>query len=295
MSAKQHEIGSYEISVVDDHVSEPRDPADVFPDVSAGDWEPHADYALDREGKWIAQWRGHLIRRKDGVGDNILVDTGMGPGPYNFGGGNGALIANLEAIGPVADGYFGGKAAPVAELIDQVVITHCHGDHIGWNTTHDRHGNRVPTFPSATYHIAKADWDYYTADGNDNEAFDEHVAPLADLGVLNLVSGELEIADGVSLLPTNGHTPGHQCVIVRSDGDVGVITGDLFHNLAQIREQHWCPKFDWRQDLSTASRRWLLWRAMTEGWTVFAGHFPTGRSIGRIVPDDDGNPEWDPV
>ena len=51
---------------------------------------------------------------------------------------------------------------------------------------------------------------------------------------------------------------------------------------------------DWRTDLSTASRRWLLWRAYAEEWTVFSGHLPIGRSIGRVVIKND-RPWWQPV
>ena len=295
MSSTQYTVGAYEIFVIDDHVGDARDPADVFPRVSEKRWARHADYALEPDGTWLAQWRGHLIRRSDGVGDNILVDTGMGPGPYDHGPASGALLTNLSSIKPTQEGYFGGGGDMTPEQVDHVVITHCHGDHIGWNMSESRDGSQVPTFASATYHVARADWDFYTAEDNANDQFDQQVRPLDDAGVLNLVSGEHELTDGITILPTNGHTPGHQCVLIRSNGEVGVLTGDLFHNLAQIVEQDWCPVFDWRTDLSTASRRWLLWRAMAEGWIVFSGHFPTGRSIGRIERGQNDRPQWRPV
>jgi glyoxylase-like metal-dependent hydrolase (beta-lactamase superfamily II) len=174
-----------------------------------------------------------------------------------------------------------------------VVITHTHGDHIGWNVTWDGATPR-PTFPRATYYVARADWEHYSAVTPRNEAFERQVRPLEALGVLKLVRGQVEIAPGISTLPANGHTPGHQCVEVRSGGNTGVLTGDLFHNVAQVTEQAWCPTFDWNTDLSTASRRWVLWRALAEGWIVFSGHLPMGRSIGRVVHRD-GKPSWDPV
>ncbi len=81
---------------------------------------------------------------------------------------------------------------------------------------------------------------------------------------------------------------------IESEGQIGVITGDLFHNVAQVTEQNWCPTFDWRKDPSTASRRWLMWRAQAEDWIVFSGHLPTGSSIGRIV-NQEGKSAWDAV
>ena len=205
----------------------------------------------------------------------------MGPGPHDHTGENGYLLDSLKSLG-----YEPGD-------IDAVVTTHCHGDHIGWNVTWDGDTPRA-TFPSAKYHPAANDWDYYSQPEVSNEPFGRNVLPLKDLGVLEPIRGEVEQAPGVTTLPTNGHTPGHQCVKIESGGQVGVITGDLFHNVAQVSEQGWCPSFDWRTDLSTASRRWLMWRAQAENWIAFSGHLPVGSSIGRIVQDD-GLPQWQPV
>ncbi len=277
----QYRIGEYEISIVDEHISTSRDKSMVYPDVPEADWEPYRSFALNVKGEFQAQWRGHLVRRVDGTGPKILVDTGMGPGPFEHTGGKGELLDNLKALGVEASD------------IDAVVTTHCHGDHLGWNITWDGDTPR-PTFSSATYNIAANDWEHYSKPDVQNEAFDRNVAPLEGLGVLNLVKGEIELAPGVTTLPTNGHTPGHQCLKIESGGEVGVITGDLFHNVAQVSEQHWCPTFDWRTDLSTASRRWLMWRAQSEEWVVFSGHLPTGTSIGRIMQGS-GKPEWKPV
>lgn len=277
----EYEIGDYLISLVDDHIGTPRDKAVVYPEVPDSEWEPYRKIGLNDKGEFQAQWRGHLVRRKDGVGPKILVDTGMGPGPHEHTGKNGELLENLERLNVRPD------------EIDSVVTTHCHGDHIGWNVTWS--GDEAEaTFPNATYHIAANDWNFYSQSENSNEGFDRYVAPLESLGNLKLITGEFTLAPGVTTLPTNGHTPGHQCVKVESQGQVAVITGDLFHNVAQVSEQHWCPTFDWRTDLSTASRRWLMWRAQSENWIVFSGHLPTGRSIGRIVQSGD-KPEWEPV
>ena len=278
MGSTQITVGEYEISVVDDHIGYQRNPADVFVDVSSEEWDPHRHYALAPEGYWEAQWRGHLIRKVDGSGQNILVDTGAGPGPYEHGPPKGDLLANLSALG----------VGP--SDIDNVVTTHCHWDHIGWNVQGEG-DTASTTFPNANYHIAKNDWDFYNDPANANDDFNAFVAPLESIGQLKLVRGGYKLMEGVTLLPTNGHTPGHQCVLVHSGGETAVLTGDLFHNVAQIREQHWCPVFDWRQALSTASRRWLLWRALSENWTVVSGHLPTGMSMGKVV-EEDGMPTW---
>jgi glyoxylase-like metal-dependent hydrolase (beta-lactamase superfamily II) len=277
----EYRIGEYVVSAVDDHIGAPRETSDVYTDVTSADWDPYRRFALSREGKLQSQWRGHLVRKSDGTGPVILVDTGMGPGPYEHAGRNGELLDNLASL-----------SVKLGD-IDEVVTTHCHGDHIGWNVTWDG-DSPSPTFSSAKYRVAVNDLEHYSQPENSNEAFARNVSPLRDLAVLRPVLGEIELAPGVTTLPTNGHTPGHQCVKIESGGQIGVITGDLFHNVAQVTEQRWCPVFDWRTDLSTASRIWLMWRAQMEGWIVFSGHLPTGSSIGRIV-EREGKPAWDAV
>ena len=272
-------IGKFDIATIYDNMSEPRDPVVVFPDVPASAWEPYRSIALDENGDWHPPWRGHLIRPVSGEAPLILVDAGMGPQEDTDS--PGELLKSLAAEG----------VAP--EQIDSVVTTHCHGDHIGWNVMWDGDTPRA-TFPNATYHIARNDGEHYTKPENADEAFDRSVLPLESVAKLELVSGEHELAPGIRTLPTNGHTPGHQCVLVESGGETGVITGDLFHSVAQVTEQTWCPTFDWNTEMSTASRKALLARAHREGWVVFSGHLFIDRSIGKIVERDEQY-AWSPI
>ncbi len=274
-------IGKLEIATIHEHMAAPRDPAVVFPDVPSAAWDPYRSIALNENGDWHFPWRAHLIRPVSGSGPLVLVDAGMGPGPHEHTGRPGELLDSLAAEG----------VQP--EQIDAVVTTHCHGDHIGWNVTWDGDTPRA-TFSNATYHIARNDWEHYKQPENANEAFDRSVRPLESVAKLELVSGEYEIAPGIRTLPTNGHTPGHQCVLVESDGETGVITGDLFHSVAQVTEQTWCPTFDWNTEMSTASRKALLARAHREGWVVFSGHLFIDKNIGKIVERDEQY-AWSPI
>ena len=165
------------MSIVDDHIGAPREASGTYPDVTPAEWDPYRGFALSSEGKHLSQWRGHLIRRSDGTGPVILVDTGMGPGPYEHAGPNGELLDNLASLN-VKPGD-----------VDEVVTTHCHGDHIGWNLTWDGNSPRA-TFPSATYRVAANDLTHYSRTDVSNEAFDKNVLPLKELGVLQPVLGE---------------------------------------------------------------------------------------------------------
>ncbi|MDP6668136.1 MAG: MBL fold metallo-hydrolase [Dehalococcoidia bacterium] len=274
-------IGDIEVIPVLDLQAPSRDPGAIFTTVPAEAWNPYRSFALDSNGKWITEFRSHLVRATNGEGPVVLIDTAMGPEVQEHTGEPGQLLNNLAALGVQPGG------------IDAVVITHCHGDHIGWNIQYDDGGeNPSLTFPNATYWIASRDWEHHTNPENPNPAFDQSVKPLEALGALRLVEGIEQIAPGVSTLPMNGHTPGHQCVLIQSGDETGVIIGDLFHNVAQVTEQTWCPTFDWNTDMSTHARRSLLTMAATDKWTVFAGHLPDPINVGKVVSEG-GKSSWE--
>lgn len=273
MSARLN-IGDFEITTIQDHIGADRNPLEVYSEVPEDAWDPYRTFALDPDGFYRSQWRGHLIRSAMSRSSNVLVDTGMGPGPHQHTGKSGELLESLRALGISK------------EEIDVVVITHTHGDHIGWNVSYESDSPRA-TFPNARYMVPQADWDHYSKPENANLAFEHSIKPLQTLGVLELIVGIQEVVPGVTTLPTNGHTPGHQCVLVQSGNETAVITGDLFHNVAQISKQDWCPVFDWDTVLSTKSRRALLSRAERESWTVFSGHLGINKSIGKVIREGD--------
>ena len=275
--AKSQPIGNYEITTVIDTLPPPRDPALVFQSIPGKAWDPYRSFALNADGMWVTEFKSHLIRSINKEGPIILVDSGLGPTDD----GQGKLLDNLNNLGVQVDD------------VDIVVTTHCHGDHIGWNVSY-RDGKPELTFPNATHWVARNDWDHHTQEGNSDPAFDNSVRPLEKLGALKLVDGVETIAPGISTLPMNGHTPGHQNVLIKSKNSTGVIIGDLFHNVAQVTEQTWCPIFDWNTEMSTECRRDLLSRAMNEKWVVFAGHLPNGSSTGRVI-EQNGLPHWQPV
>lgn len=84
------------------------------------------------------------------------------------------------------------------------------------------------------------------------------------------------------MLPTPGHTPGHYSLLVRSQGQGAILTGDVVHSPAQITETDWSPSFDTDGDQAAESRWTVVQRADVEGLVVAANHFPFP-GFGRIV------------
>ena len=110
----------------------------------------------------------------------------------------------------------------------------------------------------------------------------EQVAALEQLGVLELMEGEQRLTSEVTSLPTPGHTPGHTCVAIASQGERAVILGDAVHHPAHLQETEWSPRADTDPDLSRRTRARLVERLERDGSVAMAGHFPAP-GFGRVV------------
>ena len=94
--------------------------------------------------------------------------------------------------------------------IDPVFLTHLHGDHLGWNLS--KEGQYwTPTFPDARYLLQNADWTHFTRpeflDNGRREAAERDHIPLDYLGVLGLIEGDYDVANGLTVIHALGHTP----------------------------------------------------------------------------------------
>jgi glyoxylase-like metal-dependent hydrolase (beta-lactamase superfamily II) len=230
-------------------------------------------------GRLILPVQGFLLKTPSQV---ILIDACLGnhktAGFDDWAGrDDGRFLAGLTAAG----------VAPAD--IDVVFCTHLHVDHVGWNTKLEN-GKWVPTFPNARYLLPEADAEHYGKDAG--ETYTESVLPVIAAGQAEMVRGTHEVADGITLLPTPGHTPGHSSVMIDSGGARAVITGDAIHSTAQCAHPLWHFKFDEDAEAAVRSRRDLLELAVELGPTVIGSHF-TLPSLGRIR-DEGGAFRWVP-
>jgi len=152
----------------------------------------------------------------------ILIDTGVGN----------RLSDKQEEIYRPSE--FASPAA-LAELgfrdrdITDVIMTHLHFDHAGGIIT--SFGTQdVLTFPKAKYWIQKDEWDMAKAPDTTNQAayaFEHQLALLEHHGKLELIEGELEIAEGVTCVKTGGHSVGSQFVQIDSPEGFYIYAGDI--------------------------------------------------------------------
>ena len=272
-------VGNVEITAVIDMVPPPRAPEVMFPDVASEDWAPYQDIL---EGGQLQLYYGVWVVRSQGK--TILVDTGMGPGPHaHLDNRTGNLYEELRPILIPADRAANTNVSPSDE-VDIVVHTHLHGDHVGWNLRYSG-GMPAPYFRRAKYLVPRLDWEHFTKP----DVLEAHpyiktqVIPLQRLRKMELIEGEHNITDEVFTLPSPGHTPGHQTILIASQGEKAMIVGDVLHTKAQVYEPSWTAGVDVDKDESRRSRAALLDLAENEGYVVAAGHFRPTENIGTVV------------
>ncbi|KAA2255223.1 MBL fold metallo-hydrolase [Solihabitans fulvus] len=256
-------------------------PESVFPTSSREEWATHAAY-LDDEGRFPVSVGSFLVRTADRV---MLVDLGLGdvsfdvPGFGSFQGGG--LLRSLaeEGLRP--------------QDVDTVVYTHLHHDHVGWTTGTAPGPQARPagpvgelTFGNARHLVGRTEWEHWA--GRDELTGPDPVlvqAPLADR--IAFVGDGTELAPGVRVLATPGHTPGHHSLVVTdptgsTDRRV-LILGDVMHCQVQVVRSHWSFVFDSDAGQAGDTRERLLRDSEGSDTIIAGGHF-AGSVFGHAQP-----------
>ncbi|MEU0049662.1 MBL fold metallo-hydrolase [Streptomyces sp. NPDC006309] len=252
---------------------------DATPDVIARQSWLHPDFA---DAEHVVRVDSHSFAVETG-GMRVLVDTGIG---------NGKPRAN-PAWNDLRTDYLDRLAAAgfPPDTVDLVILTHLHTDHVGWNTR-AHNGTWVPTFRHARYLTSRAErefWAGYAMDEPRRQMFRDSVLPVEDAGLLDLVDvpeGGTEVAPGVRLLPTPGHTPGHVAVELTDGAERALITGDCVHHPVQLAHPAIGSCVDIDPVLAETTRRTLLSSLAGTDTLVLGTHFPPP-TAGRVTAHGD--------
>ena len=212
-------------------------------------------------------------------GKLVLVDTGAGS---FFGPTVGKLLTNLKAAGYQP------------EQIDDVLITHMHGDHIGGLITAG--GQRL--FPNAIVHADQHDVDYWLSATNlANAAPDAKggfqrattsLQPYIDAKKFQPFVAGVEVVPGIRTIAAYGHTPGHTVYAVESKGQKLLLWGDLLHVAAvQFPRPSVTIRFDTDSKAAKATREKALSDAAAQGYWVGIAHVPFP-GLGRVRAEGTG-------
>lgn len=232
------------------------------------DWsgyhERYPDGFHGPEHHWRIHNNCYLVRTGERT---VLVDTGVGPGPYpRYQNMHGTLMQSFAAAGIAV------------EDVDTVFLTHAHPDHVAWNV--DAEG--APTFPRARYVLHRRDWEHYEGRDPVPRYMQRFVEPVEARGVLDLLDHEADLAPGVRAIETPGHTPGHMSLLVESQGERVVVTGDVLVSPFYVSEpeRQFGSDLDGRQGIRT--RVALVDRLEADGARLASAHFPEP-GFGHVV------------
>lgn len=171
------------------------------------------------------------------------------------------------------------------DSVDVVAMSHLHFDHAGGLLVAD--GSRA--FPRASIVVQRAEWDVALSDNS--RVLASYVQPelelVRDWGAEGWAEGEREVLPGVSVVPTGGHSAGHQAVGVRSGAGSRPLAffGDLMMR-PWAANPRWVTSFDDFPLDSVTRKAELFAQAADEDWTVVLSH-EREHPIGRLVRDRD--------
>jgi N-acyl homoserine lactone hydrolase len=164
--------------------------------------------------------------------------------------------------------------------ITRVAISHTHRDHIG----------NVCLFPNSTILMQRNEYNWINSPNGPNDNVNQLMALARELlGTptnLRLVDGAADVfGDGsVTLVPTPGHTPGHQSLLVhlKNFGFV-ILSGDVVHSEGNF-EKNIVPSLNTNKQDSLASMEKIRRLIATYKATLFITHDKKQEDKLKLLP-----------
>jgi len=176
--------------------------------------------------------------------------------------------------------------------IDFVIMSHLHFDHSGGATRFSTSGKGLaPVFGRARHVVQRREWEDATHPHERNRAsyLQENIGPLGESGLLQLVDGETEIVPGVRVIPTPGHTAGHQSVLIGAwdpGAPKALFLGDVVPTAVHVKLP-WVMSYDLDPARTVETKSALFKRAVMEDWLLVWGH-DKDHAGGRLGVDKEG-------
>ena len=224
-------------------------------------------------------WSLNVVVARSG-NQTILLDAGLGLDPNLHLPRAGQLIRRLGAAG-----------IDLASVTD-LVLTHMHMDHIGGLFVD---GVRDRLRPDLRIHVAEAEVKFWELPDFSRTAmppgFPDALRSAATRFLkeyrqhLRMFGAEYEVAPGVVVCRTGGHTPGHSVVRLASGGDRLTFAGDAVFAVG-FDHPDWYNGFEHDPEEAARVRIRLLRNLAATGEPMLATRLPF-RSVGRVAVDGD--------
>lgn len=115
----------------------------------------------------------------------------------------------------------------------------------------------------------------------------ESILPIVEAGLVDLVEEDHELCTEVTLIATNGHTPGHVSVRIRSESHEALISGDSMHHPVQLAVPELSTISDADPSHAIATRRQLL-ASLAGSHTLLIGTHFAAPAAGLVKQDGTG-------
>jgi glyoxylase-like metal-dependent hydrolase (beta-lactamase superfamily II) len=243
-------------------------------------WDRLVTDEIDHDNRLLQALNCLLVETPAG---RVLIETGIGE--------------RLPEKSVAMRGYEGKPIVAAMEAagfepgsVDLVVMSHLHFDHAGGLLRSD--GSKA--FPRARIVAQRGEWEIALDDNSRIVAsYDQPELRLVrEWGSDGAVEGEVELVPGVSVIPTGGHSKGHQAILVRGANETLAFFGDLGMRPWSANPR-WVTAFDDFPLDSVEVKGELFGRAADEGWLIVLSHEPV-MPIGRLSSDRDRF-RFDPV
>jgi len=206
---------------------------------------------------------GFAVRHPDGV---LLFDTGMSPFEDDV------RQRYHPRLRPAIDAIRSAGLEP--DQIRLIANSHLHADHAGGN--HEFPG--VPVYAQQRELAAARQLDY---------TYPQYVLDYPGARV-EAIDGEHEIAHGVRLVPTPGHTTGHQALLVETDDGVLMLAGQASNTTWEFSTSAFAVRL--RSDLNDPIGHHPEWMANLRRWGVMRALFAHDLLVWERDPTDLGAP-----
>lgn len=247
---------------------------------SPGDKEKTSDAPISIEGKSTTVGVNPILVKYGQ--QNVLLDTGLGWGLDAGSGYSGVsnVCTNLA--------IFGLKP----EDITHVVLTHLHYDHAAGCSYTDTASKTQATFPNATYYLHEMEWNFALSQTDHDSGvrgrgyqLDEFYRLMADNRVKLLRGKKREILEGITLIQTGGHTPGHQMVHLESENEYAYYPGELIPSSLHLN--HYSSHRQDSDPIQAKEAKIRLLRKAYQQQAVLLFYHSRHRQSGRLIKDDD--------
>jgi len=198
-------------------------------------------------------------------GKNFLIDTGVGFGKLNekqlrnFGvSEQSTIFESLQELDMTASD------------IDAVLMTHMHFDHAG-GLTYWEGDQLVPTFPNATVYVTQTEWDEMRNPNirSRNTYWKENWEPVQHL--VKTYEDEIEVAPGVKMIHTGGHSEGHAVIRLEQNGEVLLHMADIMPTHAH-QNPLWVLAYDDYPMTSVFAKERIMKEALENGYKFIFYH-----------------------